>query len=192
MKIITKSRSEGDVNNALRGVLKDLNQELKSVNGVITKADCEIIAGPFDTAVMVTLVINGNEPRRKTVVGVNEKGFGRSDSMEKAGLKLSQLLEKRKGEIADIFTRAIVTIPGRRAYTTMIAAINEDVMEEPWNPETRRNRISSIIKMLNDDPSTLNIAKVAETFNVSRTVIYKDLKALGYTRTQREVGGERK
>ena len=187
MKIITKSRSESDINQSLRRVLKDLNKELKSVNGLITKADCDIVAGPFDTAVMVTLIINGDEPRRKEVLGVNEKGISRADSMERAGAKLSELLEKKRGEIADIFTTTIVTIPGRRAYTTMIAAVNDEEVEEPLNAEMRRNRISNIIKMLNNDPSTLNIAKVAETFNVSRTIIYKDLKVLGYTRTQKRI-----
>jgi predicted DNA-binding transcriptional regulator YafY len=38
------------------------------------------------------------------------------------------------------------------------------------------------LELLGDSPATINIARVAEIFGVSRSIIYRDLEALGFDR----------
>ena len=56
-----------------------------------------------------------------------------------------------------------------------------------WTAKETMERIRKIVELLNNNPSALNVAKVAEVFGVSRTMIYKDLEALGFKRVQKEV-----
>lgn len=182
MKVITKSKTGSNVGHALETLVTEINEDLKGVDGVITNTQYDISAGPAGACVSITLVLNGNSPIRKELVGVNEKGVSREHSMKKAGAKLSELLENKKGKIADVYTKTIVTpLPGR-VYTTVIAAVNEEVLEKARNSDIRRNRIKKILELLNNDPSAINVARVAEVFGVSRTMIYRDLEALGFKR----------
>jgi hypothetical protein len=182
MKVISKSRSSGDVNSALERTIDDINEELKKVDGVITKLDCEVSAGPSGACVVITAVVNGDQPRKKWIVGVNERGVSREHSIKKSSEKLNRLLGDKNGEIVDIFSKTVVTpLPGR-VYTTMIAAINEEVMERVGDANIRRQRLKKTLELLNNDPSAINIAKVAEIFGVSRSMIYRDLEVLGFAR----------
>jgi|Deesub1362A_J573_1020465.scaffolds.fasta_scaffold00105_96 hypothetical protein len=182
MKVISKSHSSGDVSKALDDTIHDINEELKKVDGLITKLDCEISAGPSGACVVITAVVNGNQPRHKEIVGVNVRGVSRDHSIKKASDRLNQLLGDRNGEIVDIFSKTIVTpLPGR-VYTTMVAAVNEEVMEEVGDANIRRQRLKKTLELLNNDPSAINIAKVAEVFGVSRSMIYRDLEILGFQR----------
>ncbi len=186
MRVISKSKSGPEVGGALQSVILDMNEELKSVDGLITKTECDVSFGPLAVTVTATVVINGNAPRHKELVGVNERGVSREHSMKKATETLNRLLAEMTGEIADIFTKTIVTpLPGR-VYTTIIASINEDVLEKPHDANVRRQRIKRILELVDDNPSAINIASVADIFGVSRTMIYKDLEALGYKRTGKE------
>lgn len=191
MRVITKSKSGGNVEHALEAIINEINEELKGVDGVITKASYDISAGPAGACVSISLVLNGNQPRRKEIVGVNEKGVSREHSMKKAGQKLNQILKDKEGEITDIYTKTIVTpLPGR-VYTTLIATINEEAFEDAQDASVRRERIKKTLQLLNNDPSAINIARVAEVFDVSRTMIYRDLEALGFKRTAlKEIEGE--
>ncbi|NOZ76783.1 MAG: HTH domain-containing protein [Euryarchaeota archaeon] len=113
---------------------------------------------------------------------MNAKGASREHAMRKAVQKMNEMIEGRDGYISDIYTKTIVTpLPGR-VYTTIIASINEEVLEEAIDANTRRERIRKIVELLNNDPTAINVAKVAEVFGVSRTMIYKDLEALGFKR----------
>lgn len=184
MRVISRSKSALDVGNALDTLVSEINEELKSVDGVITKMDCDISLGPLGTNVNITLLVNGNHPRRKEIIGVNERGVNPEHSMKRATERLNKILESRSGEINDIFTQTIVTpLPGR-VYTTIVVAINEDTIEAAQDAGMRRQRLKKTLEMLNNDPSAINVASVAQIFGVSRTMIYKDLEALGFKRTQ--------
>ncbi len=186
MRVISTSKSGPEVGVALDSVIAEMNMELKSNDGVISKTECDVSFGPLAVTVTVTVVINGTEPRHKELIGVNERGVSREHSMKKATEKLNQLLDGKTGEIADIFTKTIVTpLPGR-VYTTIIAAINEDILEEAHDANIRRQRLKRILQLVNNNPSAINIASVAEIFGVSRTMIYKDLEALGFKRAEKE------
>jgi hypothetical protein len=182
MRLLSRTKGSGTVNSALGDVLKELNDELKGVDGLITAINCDLHAGPAGASVSISLVINGNEPRRKVVIGVNEKGINREHSMKKATNKFNELMKSKKGELVDVFVKTVVTpLPGR-VYTTMMGAVNEVVLENAQDSIMRRQRIMKALELLNNDPAAINVASVAEVFGVSRTIIYKDLDTLGFNR----------
>jgi hypothetical protein len=182
MRIISVTKTGGDVSSALEATVTEMNRELKNVDGVISKTESDISAGPSGASVTITTAVNGSEPRRKEVIGINEKGASREHSMRKAVQKMNEMIGDKDGYISDIYTKTIVTpLPGR-VYTTIIASVNEEVLEKAIDANTRRERIRKIVELLNNDPSAINVAKVAEVFSVSRTMIYKDLEALGFKR----------
>ncbi|HDY73670.1 MAG TPA: HTH domain-containing protein [Euryarchaeota archaeon] len=49
--------------------------------------------------------------------------------------------------------------------------------------EVRRKRIKKGLELLGNDPTVINVARLANTFGVSRTMIYKDLEYLGFKRS---------
>lgn len=182
MKIISKSKSSNDVNTALERTIREINAELENVDGLITKLKCDVSAGPSGACVVVTAVVNGDQPRRKVIIGINERGVSREHSIRKSTEKLNKLLADMEGEIVDIFSKTVVTpLPGR-VYTTVIAAINEEAVEKVQSVDIRRQRIKKTLRLLNNDPSAINIARIAEVFGVSRSMIYRDLEVLGFTR----------
>ncbi len=182
MKYISASKSESDVGQALISIITEMNEKLKSIDGLITKTECEISAGPSGAAVTITMVINGDEPFHKEVIGVNEKGWSREHSMKKAEKTLNEIMKTKNGRISDIYVKSIISpLPGR-VYTTIVASINEDAIEEVKSAKLRRQRIKKALELFNNDPSSINVARVANIFGVSRTMIYRDLEAMGYKR----------
>lgn len=182
MRLLSKTKGSSTVSNALAEVLKDLNEDLKGVDGLINRLNCDLSAGPAGASVTLSLVINGNEPRRKMVVGVNEKGINREHSMKKATNKFNEITNSMDGDLVDFFVKTVVTpLPGR-VYTTMVGAVNEVKLEEAQDSVMRRQRIRKALELFNNTPGAINVASVAEVFGVSRTIIYKDLEALGFNR----------
>jgi len=182
MKIISVSKSEGDVGQALDSIISELNDKLKKIDGLISKTECDISAGPSGAAVTITLVINGDEPFHKEIIGVNQKGWSREHSMKKAEEALNNIMKEKKGRISDVFVKSIISpLPGR-VYTTIVASINEDAIEEVSSAALRRRRIKKSLELFNNDPASINVARVAEVFGVSRTMIYRDLESMGYHR----------
>ncbi|RMF88994.1 MAG: hypothetical protein D6733_07315 [Methanobacteriota archaeon] len=179
--LIAKSKSESEVNKALEILIKEVNEELEKVDGLISKIDCDVSVGPFEASVSASVFIDGVEPRRKFLIGVNEKGYNRESSMKKVERRINRLLENSNGRIADSYIKIISSLPGR-VYTTAILAVNEEVLEEANDVEVRRKRLKKCLELLGNDPSAINVARVAALFGVSRTMIYKDLEALGYKR----------
>ncbi len=180
--LLSRTKGGGTVNNALGEVLKELNAELRGVDGLITSMNCDLHAGPMGASVSISLVINGNEPRTKRVVGVNEKGINRENSMERAYKRFNETMNLKNGELVDVFVKTMATrLPGR-VYTTIIGAVNEVLLEEAQDSRVRRRRIKKALELLNNEPSAINVASVAEVFGVSRTIIYKDLDSLGFNR----------
>lgn len=183
MRIVGNTKVGVDVSSALEKALKEMNEELRGVDGSLADMECDVSAGPSGASVAIATVVNGSEPRKKEVVGVNEKGVSREHAMKKAMDRLKELLKEKSGEIADVYVKTIVTpLPGR-VYTTVITAINEDVLEVAQDSNVRRQRIKKVLELMSNDPSAINVASVAQIFGVSRTMIYKDLEAMGFKRT---------
>jgi hypothetical protein len=182
MKIISKAKTSRSVNRALVGALKQVNKELKGTSGVITKLECEISLAASGAYVSIMTTINGEEVCQKEVLGVNTRGGNRDHSLRKAAESLNGLLKDKNGEIVDIYSKTAAPLPGR-VYTTMIAAINEEA-KKPFVKDTlaRRERIKKTLELLGNAPTAINIARVAEIFGVSRSIIYRDLEALGFER----------
>lgn len=182
MGLISWTKGATTVSKALDDVLMNLNAELDKTDGLIDKMKCDIHAGPAGASVSVTLVVNGSEPKKKSVLGVNEKGVNREHSMRKATEKMNKLLEDIDGELVDVFVKTVVApLPGR-VYTTIIAAVNEYRLTQVLDSDMRRKRIKAALELFNNNPSALNLAGVAGIFGVSRTIIYKDLEAIGFRR----------
>ena len=183
MIIIAKSKSEKEVGKALEGLVTEINKELVGVNGLISDIDCEVTVGPLEASVSVCVFIEGDEPRHKFLIGVNEKGFSRENSMKKAERRINSWLGNKGGRIAGSYIKSITSLPGR-VYTTLILAVNEDMVEDPRNLDTenRRKRIKKALENLGNDPTVLNVARLAGIFGISRPMIYKDLESMGYKR----------
>jgi hypothetical protein len=169
------------VEEALNGAVKNVNEQLKNVDGLIEDIDFQIDVGYSGATVSVAISLNGDEPLHTEIIGVNQRGINTGQSLKKATEAMNNSLSHRKGMIKGFAVENIEPIPGR-AYSTIIAAINEDKIKEPSDSISRRRRIKKSLELLNREPSALNIAKVAEVFGVSRKMIYHDLEALGFDR----------
>lgn len=183
MKIITRSESGRSVGAALKKCITEINLELETVDGEIIKAQSEVSAGPSGGQVAISVAVSGSAPYKKSVFGINHRGKSREASTKRATEKLNSLLADKKGDVVDVFTVSITTPFPRRTYTTIIAAVNEETLIPALNASQRRARLNNILELLNGDPKSINISKVAEIFGVSRLIIYKDLEELGHKRT---------
>lgn len=184
MKVISNSRSGKDVNTALYEVVAQMNRNLIGVGGVITKLECEISVRPSGAYISLTVAINGDLPCSKEIFGVNVRGINKEYSVMKAAKSLNSFLKDKDGEIGDTYSKTAYVLPGR-VYTTTIVAINGDIAaEEPFamDVNARRCRIKKLLELLDNTPAAINIARVAEIFGVSRSIIYRDLEALGFDR----------
>ncbi len=182
MGLISWTKGGTTVSKALSATLESLNDDLGRTDGLIHKMTCDLSAGPAGASVSLTLLVNGSEPRKKLVLGVNERGINREHAMRKATEKMNRLLMDVEGELVDVFVKTVVApLPGR-VYTTLIVAVNGHPMSEARDAEMRRRRIKRALELLGNNPSALNVAGVAEVFGVSRTIIYRDLKSLGFRR----------
>ncbi len=183
MRVVNATGTGVDVGSALDIALKEINKQLSQVPGIITHSYVDISFGVASATVTLTLAVNGSEPRKKEVLGVNVRGITKEQSIKKATDKLNSMLVKKKGEIAFVYNKTVDThLPGR-VYTTLIVGVNEsEIRDIKGDVKDRRERLRASLELLNNDPNALNIARVAEIFGVSRTVIYKDLEILGFKR----------
>lgn len=192
MQIISSSKSDAEVSSALENAVKEVNETIAKVNGEICKLLCEISTGPIEATATITVLINGDRPIKKEIVGVNEKSYTKEKSIKKADQRINELLKNKKGTIADSFLKTITTLP-TRVYTTIIVGVNgEEVVEEVGDVKSRRERLKRAIELLGNDPNTINIAEIAKLFGVSRPMVYKDIEAIGYTRYSAEKEDEQK
>jgi len=183
MKIVSSFERGHNVEEALDNAVKGVNEQLKTSDGFIEKIDFKVDVGYSGATVSVVLSLNGDSPLHTEIVGINQRGINNSQALKKASQLINIALEHRVGNIQDFAVKNIEPIPGR-AYSTIIVAINEDIVEEPSDAKSRRNRLKKALDLLGRDPSTLNIAKVAESFDVSRKMIYHDLESLGVSRKE--------
>jgi len=185
MRVISKSKSDNEVGKALDSLVDEINLELGKVGGLISSIECDVTAGPFDATVSLSVFIEGDVPREKHLIGVNEKGYSRENSMAKAEKHVNTILDAFDGSIAGSYVTTMSSLPGR-VYTTIIVASNGVGVTDSSNVDSdaRRHRIKKSLELLGNDSSVLNVARLANTFGVSRTMIYKDLEYLGFKREQ--------
>jgi hypothetical protein len=119
MFVVTKSKSEKEVGKALEILIESINRDLEKIGGLISGLDCEINVDPLKASVSVSVFLDGYEPRHKLLIGVNEKGYNRENSMKKAQKKVNQHVEGKNGKIAGTYVKTIGSLPGR-VYTTII------------------------------------------------------------------------
>lgn len=183
MRIVGVSRSAGDVKTALETAKKEINEKLEGLNGRITRFNASVDAGVGGASVEVTVCVEGIDPVEKKILGVNERGVGEQGALKRAEQAINEKLEKTQGEVAGFHVKTITT-PLQRTYTTIIAAVNKYRRIDPkgLHVKQRRERLKGVIRSLGDNPHALNISKVAEIFDVSRDIIYRDLEELGYRR----------
>ncbi len=183
MRILNATGTSVDVSTALDMAIESINSQLSKVPGSINTVDIDINLGVVEGAtVTITIALNGSLPIKKGIIGVNVRGVSREQSIKKASDTLNKFLENKDGEIVYVYQKTVDThLPGR-VYTTLIVAVNEKEIQEVRDAEERRERLKTILQLLGNDPSAINIARVAEIFGVSRTIIYRDLETLGMKR----------
>ncbi len=183
MNLVSAFERGHNVEEALDAAVKRVNEQLKTVDGLIDKIDFQVDVGYSGATVSVMLSLNGDAPFHTEVIGVNQRGINNSQALKKATQVMNNALLHRKGTIQDFTVENIEPIPGR-AYTTILVAINEDLIKEPQDAAGRRRRLKKALDLLSRDPATLNIAKIAEVFGVSRKMIYHDLESIGIARKE--------
>jgi hypothetical protein len=188
MNLVSAFERGHNVEEALDTAIKHVNEQLRAVDGLIDTIDFQVDVGYSGATVSIVLCLNGDEPLHTEVIGVNQRGINNSQALKKATQVMNNALQHKKGSIRDFVVKNIEPIPGR-AFTTLLVAINEDAIEAPHDAASRRRRLKKALDLMNREPSTLNIAKVAEVFGVSRKMIYHDLDALGFGRKE---GSEKK
>lgn len=181
MNLVSAFERGHNVEEALDAAVNKVNDQLKTVDGLIDKLDFQVDVGYSGATVSIMLSLNGDEPLHTEIIGVNQRGLNNSQALKKATQIMNDALLHRKGSIQDFTVKNIEPIPGR-AYTTILLAINEDLIKDPQDAASRRRRMKKALELLNREPAALNIAKVAEVFGVSRKMIYHDLEALGIAR----------
>jgi len=190
MNLISAFERGHNVEEALDAAIEKVNNQLKASEGLIEKIDFQVDVGYSGATISIALSLNGDAPLHSEILGVNHRGLNNSQALKKATQSINNMLQKRKGTIQDFSVKNIEPIPGR-AYSTILVAINEDLIEEPQDAAGRRRRILKALELLSREPATLNIAKVAEVFSVSRKMIYHDLEALGFVRREGGVNREK-
>jgi hypothetical protein len=183
MHIVSAFERGHNVEEALDNTVLKINEQLRSTDGLIDKIDFQVDVGYSGATVSITISLNGDDPLHTEIIGVNQRGINNSQALKKATQVMNNALQHRDGTIQDFVVKNIEPIPGR-AYSTIIAAINEDLVEDPVDAEGRRQRLKKALDLLKREPSCLNIAKVADVFQVSRKMIYHDLEALGVGRKE--------
>lgn len=183
MNIVSAFERGHNVEEALDAAVKEVNEQLKTVDGLIDKIDFQVDVGYSGATVSVVLSLNGDAPLHTEVIGVNQRGINNNQALKKATQVMNNALMHRKGSIQDFEVKNIEPIPGR-AYTTILVAINENAIEDPHDATSRRRRLQKALDLLKRDSATLNIAKVAEVFGVSRKMIYHDLESIGIGRKE--------
>jgi DNA-binding phage protein len=185
MKVISRSIGSGDIESALARSVEEINRELEEVDGKITKAYVETSVFPSGWYVTINIAVSGTTPHKKSIIGINQKGRNLEHAMKRATEKLNGILANKGGEVVEVFNKTVSTPLSARKYTTIVAAINEDVSAPAKNAGLRRARLRKSLELLANDPKSINVSKVADAFGVSRGIIYKDLEELGFKRDRK-------
>lgn len=169
---------------ALTQVAAELNEKLAKVQGCITKMEASVDSGLIGATARITLMIDESDVRPKCILWVNEVGGSERVALLCAQKKINTRLAKLRGEVAGFYLKLITPPLPKRAYATLIVAVNEEMPQKigKLSMGERRERLAAVLRLLGNDPKAINLAQVAKTFGVSRDTIYKDLQELGIER----------
>jgi hypothetical protein len=172
------------VRKALKRAATELNEKLAKAQGYITRMEASVDSGLAGATARIALVIDESDFRPKCVLWVNEVGRSERVALLRAQEKINTRLAKLRGEVAGFYQKFITPPLPKRAYATLIVAVNEEVPEKvgKLSPSERRERLAAVLRLLGNDPKAINLAQVAKTLGVSRDTIYNDLKELGIER----------
>ncbi len=183
MQLLTSVQHGSTVKKALEKAGAELNRALAEIPGHISKLDADVDSGFAGATVRIAIAVDERDFRPKCILWANEGGGSAREALHKAQSRINMKLSKLQGEIADFYLKFITT-PLKRTYATLIVAVNHVVPQKLKGlpGRERRERLMSILRLLGNDPHTINIAGVAKAFGVSRDTIYHDLELLGFKR----------
>ena len=182
--MISSAHRAVSVRPALEKVAAELNEKLAKIPGCITKMDANVSAGVAGASVRVTVALDESDIHPKYIIWANEVGVNEGSALRRAEEKVNAQLSELRGQIAGFHLQSIAPPLVRRTYVTLIVAVNQRMPEEvgKLTADERRERLAAAIHMLGNDPNAVNLSHVAKIFDVSRDVIYEDLKKLGTRR----------
>jgi hypothetical protein len=184
LQILSSTHRAVSVKPALEKVVAELNEKLAKIPGYITKMDADVSAGVAGASVRVVVVVDESDIRPKYIIWANEVGGDEGSALRRAEEKVNAQLNKLRGEVAGFHLQSIAPPLVRRTYVTLIVAVNEKIPAKVGRltADERRERLAAAIQMLGNDPNAVNLSHIAKIFDVSRDVIYEDLKKLGIKR----------
>lgn len=184
LRVLSSTHRAVSVRPALEKVAAELNEKLAKIPGCITNMDANVSAGVAGASVRVTVTLDESDVRPKCIIWANEMGANEGSALRRAEEKVNVQLSKLRGQIAGFHLQSIAPPLVRRTYVTLIVAVNQQIPEKvgKLTADERRERLAAAIHMLGNDPNAVNLSHVAKIFDVSRDVIYEDLKKLGTKR----------
>jgi len=180
LKVISSSKKESNVKKALKKATKELNKKLKTEPGSISKINLKTHVGLPGASIDLLTILDDKKHTSKKIAWVNSGGSTEKQALQQAEEKINPKISEIQGELADYHIEYISPPLPKKVYVTMLLAINEKIPESTENLTTsdRRARINQIISLTGGNAKSINISELANTFNVSRDVIYNDLKKL--------------
>lgn len=184
MRIISSTKKASSVKKTLKSISDELNRKMKKIPGSIAKLKTDINVGASGAKTRIIVAIDEEEICNKRIIWSNKGGSNEEEALRYAEEEINPKIERISGKIADFHTEFVSPPIPKRTYVTIIAGINEKTPKETTglNTEERRARIKEILNLLGNKPEAINISKTAETFQVSRDIIYRDLEKLGIKR----------
>lgn len=146
--------------------------------------DARIDSGIAGATARIVTVVDESDVSPKCILWANEVGGSEETALRRAQEKINARLAKLRGEVVGFYLKFMRPPLPKRTYATLIVAINEEVPRKVGKLSLgeRRERLAAVLRLLGNDPKTINLARAAKTFGVSRDTIYKDLKELGAER----------
>lgn len=184
MEVLSTSKSSGTVKEALKEASKEINKKLSKTPGSISELNVDINVGISGANVQILVTVEDKKERSKKIVWTNQGGSNEEEALTRAKGKINPKIKNIYGEIADFHMEFVSPPLPKRVYVTILVAINGKVSKKTKNLTTRerRSRIKEILSLVGGEANAINISKIAETFDVSRDVIYNDLEKIGTER----------
>ena len=169
---------------ALKQVSAELNEKLAKAQGCITRMEARVDSGLAGATARIALTIDESDVRPKCILWVNEVGSSERVALIRAQERMNAQLAKLRGDVAGFYLKFITPPLPKRAYATIIVAVNEEVPKKvgKLSMGERRERLAAVLRLLGNDSKAINLAQVAKTLGVSRDTIYNDLRELGIDR----------
>ena len=169
---------------ALKQAAAELNEKLAKAQGCITRMEARVDSGLAGATARIALTIDESDVRPKCILWVNEVGSSERVALIRAQERMNTQLAKLRGDVAGFYLKFINPPLPKRAYATIIVAVNEEVPKKvgKLSMGERRERLAAVLRLLGNDSKAINLAQVAKTLGVSRDTIYNDLRELGIER----------